>query len=637
MKDRRRASDVHRLLCPGLLLSTLVSGATAFAGADLVALRDGFDVRRDAMFQLLAGKPLLVSKKRPPLGPGRTLYTRHYSFSITSFAMKAMWLGEQLDAANAALVENCTYYIGSQQARDDRDSFYWAADVLCRLVEFFGTEGTLAPGRLAPETEEEMLEMMWLYCRDNSRLADADVARSRTWHIHESENHHIQRFATLWHFCRFLKGAPAYSSRTFTGGGTAGEHYTAWTVYSKEFLRERVRKGLFVEMANKGYNVMTLKGIYNFHDFADDADLRTLARDVLDLYWSTWAEEQIDGVRGGGASRVYQGRMSQTRDGDAIGRWAGFYLGQGTDKPPRDSEFTVLTSGYRMPLVVMDLALDSAGRGVYEVRQRRLGLVRAGYYRPPDYRLRPEQGGIVRYSYCTPEFVMGTAMLEARPLEDWAMISSQNRWHGVIFAGHEDARIYPQCDAKGGQTYNQQWSAQSRGTLIAQKLRGSTGARDMCVWFAKNGLSNRQEKGGWVFCEAQGAYAAVLAVDGGYEWDADDDKVPGTWLRCRNPWSPVVIEVARKADAADYAVFRQRVLDCPVHSVEGRLTYTGLCGDTFTFHTDQSQPPAINGTPVDYAPAMAFDSPFVKSRWGSGRVTIRKGARELVIDVGPAK
>ena len=637
MGIRHLPPDIHVLLYPGLLLGALAAGAAALPDADLATLRDGFETRRDDMFRLLAGKPLRIAKKRPPLGPGRTLYSRHYSFSIMSFAMKAMWLDEQLDVANAALPENCTYYIGSQKARDDRDSFYWAADVLCRLVELFGREGTLGHGRLAPATEDVMLEMMWLYCRDNSRLADADFAVSRTWHIHESENHHIQGFGTLWHFCRFLKDAPAYSARTFAGGGTAGEHYAAWTEYSKEYLRERVRRGLFVEMANKGYNVMTLKGIYNFHDFAPDAGLRALARDVLDLYWATWAEEQIDGVRGGGASRVYQGRMSQVRDGDGIGRWAGFYLGQGTDKPPRDNEFTVLTSAYRMPLVVMDLALDPAGRGVYEVRQRRLGLVQPGYYRPPDYRLLPEQGGIVRYSYCTPEFVMGTAMLEARPLEDWAMISSQNRWHGVVFAGHEDARIYPQCDAKGGRTYNQQWSVQHKATLIAQKLRGSTGAKDMRVWFAGNGLGNRQEKGGWVFCEAQAAYAAVLAVDGGYEWGPGDDKSSGTWLRCKNPWSPVIIEVARKADVAEYAAFQQRVLGCPVLSAEGCLTYTGPGGDTFTFHSDQSRPPAINGKPVDYSPDMTFDSPFVRSRWRSGRVTIRKGRRELVIDVGPAE
>ena len=610
--------------------SQIANGAPS--EAELVALRDGFDARRDAMVELLKGKPLKAARKRPPLGPGRAAYTRHYSYSIMSFAMKALWLDEYVDEANAALVENFRYYIGNRQARLDRDSFYWPADVLCRLVELFGQKGTRASGRMTTETEAVALEMMWLYCQDNSRLANADWKGNKTWHIWESENHHIQGFSTVWHFLRFLGDTLEYRARELADGANAGQHYAAWTDYCKEYLRERVRKGLFVEMANKGYGVMTLKGIYNFHDFADDPELRRLARCVLDLYWATWAEEQIDGVRGGGASRVYQGPMSQFRDGDGIGRLAGFYFGRGTDKAPRDNELTVLTSTYRMPLVVMDLALDTEGRGVYEIRQRRLGLVEEGYYKPKDYRMLTDNGGIVRYSYCTPELIIGTAMLEARPFEDWAMISSQNRWHGVIFAGHEDARIFPQCQSKKT-TYNQQWSVQRKGTLIAQKLRGSKKAGAMRVWFSKPGLTNRVERDGWVFVESKGAYAAVRPAQGGHTWAAAGPKARGQWLRCRDEWAPVIIDVARKATADSYESFQESVVAAELRIENRVLTYRGIGGDAFTFYVDQRKSPEVTGEPVDYAPPLVFDSPFIRSEWDSGRVVLRKGTRTLVIDV----
>ena len=618
-----------------LATGTMGVGAqmTPIPDAELNRLRDNFEQRCNAMVQLLAGQPLKTAKKRPPLGPDRALYTRHYSYSIICFAMKAFWLNEFLDEANAALQEDCRYYIDNAQARNDRDSFYWAADVLCRLLEFFGRNGTRAAGRLNPDTEDLMLEMMWQYCRDCSRLADADHAVSRTWHVWESENHHVQGFSTLWHFCRFLKDAPTYSDRDFSAGGNAERHYQVWTEYSKEYLRERVRKGLFVEMANKGYNAMTLKGIYNFHDFADDLELRRLSSCLLDLYWATWAEEQIAGVRGGAGSRVYPGRMSQQRNGDGIGRWAGFYLGRGTDKPPSNNEFTVLTSGYRMPLVVMDLALDAQGRGTYEIRQRRLGLALPGHNKNPDYRLRTDDGGILRYTYCTSDFIMGTAMLTPRPVDDWTLISAQNRWHGVIFAGHDDARIFPQCEARGKNTYNQQWSVQHKGTLIAQKLPGSISAGDMRVWFAKSGLTSRVERNGWVFVEAAGAYAAVRPAAGGYAWDPVTPKLAGDWLRCLDEWAPVLIEVARKADVRDYGAFQQQVIGAPRRFQNRLLDFRGLGGDRFRFYADHSKPPEVNGTPIDYAPAMVFDSPFIKSEWNSGRVTIRKGGRELLIDV----
>ena len=289
--------------CCGMVLMTMPLSALAASEAELTALKEGFEGRREAMFKALAGKTLKIAAKQPPLGANRALYTRAYSDSITSFAMKAFWLDEQLDAANAAVVENCQYYISDRKARDDRDSFYWSADVLCRLVEFFGREGTIGKGRLSAQTEDIINEMMWLYCNDNSKLADADYVASKTWYVKESENHHLQFFSTLWEFSKLLSHVPAYKDRQYTAGGTPQQHYQAWTDYAKEFLRERVRKGLFVEMASKNYNVTGIKGIYNLFDFTDDPELRRLSGCVLDLYWATWGAgaDRLCPGRGGGA------------------------------------------------------------------------------------------------------------------------------------------------------------------------------------------------------------------------------------------------------------------------------------------------------------------------------------------------
>ncbi len=624
---------MHRMKVGFALSAIAALGAACVQGmtdAELRSLRDGFEGRRDDMFAMLAGVPLRTAAKRPPLKPGRGAYTRHYSYSLTSFALRAFWLGEQLAEANRALAENCKYYIGNAPGRNDRDSFYWASDLITRTVEFFGARGSRRPGLLTAETERTVAQMMWLYCAEVSRRADADSAASGTWHVHESENHHLQRFMTTWHFSKLLAARPEYRERTYADGGTPAEHWHAWTEYAKEYFRERIRKGLFIEMANKGYGFITLKCIYDFHDFASDPELRRLAGAVLDLYWAAWAQEQLDGVRGGGASRVYPGPMSLSNSGDAIGRLAGFYLGNQALNRPSNNEFSPLTSPYRMPLVVMDLALDRDGRGVYEIRQRRMGLALPGFYRPPDYRL-DSSGGLVRYSYCCPEFILGTALLPARPLEDWTMISSQNRWHGVVFSGHPDARIVPQCDTGKGNTYNQQWSVQSKGSLVVQRLPGSSGTGDMRVWLSGKGLGNRLERAGWVFVEAEGAFAAVRPVVGGYDWRPATGRIQGEWLHCRNRDSPVILEVARKSDYTDYATFADAVASRPLRFANSVLRYTGLGGDVLTFYADRSRPPEVNGIPVDYTPSRVFDSPFIRSEWNSGQVTVRKGTRVLRI------
>jgi len=147
-----------------------------------------------------------------------------------------------------------------------------------------------------------------------------------------------------------------------------------------------------------------------------------------------------------------------------------------------------------------------------------MGLVEPNFSDPPEYRLRTDFGGILRYDYCTPDFMLGSLMTEARPNEDWAAISSQNRWYGAIFRGQPDARIYPWCVNVGNDsTYNQQWAVQHKGTPICQKLKTNRHAGPMRVWFSKAGLSAPIRQGPWVFAEAAGAWAGVRVAAGGAE------------------------------------------------------------------------------------------------------------------------
>ena len=105
---------------------------------------------------------------------------------------------------------------------------------------------------------------------------------------------------------------PAYAGLIYDNGVTPDAYYQAGTAYYKEWLRERARKGMLVEFSNNHYNPVTIKGIYNFVDFAEDMELRELARKWLDLFWITWGQEQIDGVKGGGMARIYQGGSART-------------------------------------------------------------------------------------------------------------------------------------------------------------------------------------------------------------------------------------------------------------------------------------------------------------------------------------
>ena len=64
------------------------------------------------------------------------------------------------------------------------------------------------------------------------------------------------------------------------------------------------------------------------------------------------------------------------------------------------------------------------------------------------------------------------------------------------------------------------------------------------------------------------------------------------------------------------------------------LRYRGLgnSGD-FTFYADSHRAPELDGKPIDFSPGYAFDSPFLRETWASGKVHIQKGHRTYAVDV----
>ncbi len=615
-----------------VLCLTLACSTTRFQAvpstADLVAVRDGFVVRRDALFRELGGRPFRPGPRRPhPHYPDQhATFTRPYSYSVTGFAMKAFWLGELGAEANAALIEHSDYYIQHPEERDDHANFYWVADVLTRIVEFFGGRQPRIARRLTSEAEAKILESMWLWSKNNSRLVDAEIAVSRTWRLHISENHHLQEVLAAWHFAKLLAADDRYRARAYDDGKTAAEHHTVWTAYLKEYLRQRAMRGLFVEVASRGYGFASAKALYNLHDFADDPTLRKRAGYLLDLWWATWAQEQLGGARGGAASRIYPDGAERADEREGL---AWLHFGIGRRVAAHDNLFTPLTSDYRPDLVVVDLAMDQQGRGVYQVLQRPLGLLAPGQTKSSRPLLRTDFGGIVRVTTCTPDFVLGTFHIEARPAADWSPISSQNRWNGIVFAG--GATMFADSRA-GRRAANQMWGAQSKGTAMVQKLRTHDGGGPTRVWIPRTGVGSRVEREGWVFVETSGAFAAVRPASRGYHFGAGEEKQAGDWMVLDDDFSPVVFEVARRRDFADPAAFQGRVLAGALTNQGQDYRYRSLSGDEFVFPGDQTRLPVINGAPIAVGPGPAFEGPFVEAAWGSGVVTLRKGAHRVLMD-----
>ncbi|MCP4782606.1 MAG: hypothetical protein GY903_12265 [Fuerstiella sp.] len=589
-------------------------------------MRSTTQKRRDEFFAKHSGKPLVRGTIRRNWN-GRGDFTRHYGQSIVMFTMRTCALNQQLDEANAAVRELCEYHLERPKTFFEIHSFPSVCRGLARLYHFYGPHGLKTANRLSKETCALLEKTMWEWLNEKSKFEEAEVKHSKTWWIHHSENHHANHFTTCWLFSGILRNSPVYRDNKFKAGRTPTEHYQAWTIYLKEYLRQRARKGMFIEIDSPSYATVVINTMYDCYDFSDDPVLKRRAGQLLELYWAQWAEQQIDAVTGGAKTRCYS---------DKIFSSCGFLLSAACyAMGSREAELYHLsmvpsvTTSWRVPDVVLRIAANRGSYVPYEVLQRRPGLVLEGYHRPPDYRLKINSGGILRYTYCTPDFIMGSLITEARPDEDWAAISSQNRWAGVVFKGHPDARVFAvPYDDKGSKALNGFWSLQSKGTTITQKL--TQNPRGWRVFFSNAGLSEPVKRGSWFFAEAESAYVGVRIVNGKTTWEAHE---AGRWLVCSDPKTPVIIEAARKADHKSFTAFQDTLTARLLSFKRSVLTYQSLGGATLTFYADKSRIGEVNGTPVNLAPQNVYDSPFVKSNWDSGVVTLQCGEERRMLDL----
>lgn len=632
---------------------TVTMALLSVLGIDAKPLRnvaDGdFSNRVESWFTADSGKPLKRAAKEPPLRPGSGNYTRAYSYSIVSFASRCFHLGEMTQEANAALVENAQHYLDNPKDIIDRDSFHWHADIVMRLIDMYGPNGKVNPGRLTAETETICLKPIWLYVKESAKHNKPDHATTQTWQFHSTENHHAMDFSLQWHFSKLARNKPEYQKLKLDNGSSLEEYYRAWNEYIIVYCRERAKKGVSIEIMCPGYNSVWLKGFYNFRDFGEP-EVRRYTEMFLDLYWAYWAQEQLNGVEGGGKARIrgVNGFKHATHGIPALG-W--FYFGIGEKPTIIQGEINALLSDYQPPEIVAEIAHTSRTGAPYEIIQRAQGLGEQGVGeavmsdKMKPNKFRTDGGGIIRYSYCDPAFTIGTLMTEARPNKDWVAISAQSRWQGVIFGDNPAARIVPvvRPEGKARDVLNGQWSAQSKGSLITQKLKGNKAGGPMIVWMPLEGMGEPVRDGDVVFVETEGAYAAIRVVGGKFKFtekEVTNPSIegparvapPGRVIVPDDDFAPVILEVMAKGDVGGIDAFKAKVkANQPV--MKGSLVnYKTIYGDRLTFDTGQKQIPTINGKPVDYAPTKVLESPFLQADYDRGVVTIRKGESKKVLD-----
>ncbi len=628
-----------------------------------------------------------------------------------------MWIGENLDQINRNLIDDFTNDLETTRARKSDPTISPAYDLYhlmrnSRLVSFyfcFGSKSCKFPGRLFPETEKLLLELLWWRTMEKNDIA---ITRNSTWWMSGSENHDLNSkvtnmlssaiFADEADYCEKIYPdygygcSPGYMSAGYNPvAGDAPEmkgkeraswadgkeyraidHYEALVTYLKEYFAERAKKGFFLENGSPGYMKFTIAYILLIYNFCPDAALRQQVKRFLDLFWTDWALQSIGGLRGGPKTRHH----NKVGYYDSMSDWARFYLGG--DGLTAFNYSQQMIGDYSFCPQIWEIIVDREGLGSFAYISRGIGEEEETLPRP--YGVERTMTGnresrMVKYSYVTPDYVLGTQM--DHPLAVHNHLSAHGRWQGLITSDLNSRILTVSLEQFRGKTdpgndYSIELmyhSAQSKGVLITQQKRRWTQLNpdwfptydqlydiDFGVYIG-SGWQTRIEQDGWLFLEQDDTYAAIrilrvktdpdpLAFAKGtdrYEnfveidFDSYSWNEPKTILKLANKYSPIIIEAGCRADYPTLADFQRQILSnkleihktVATHETKIIVVYKGVEAEEIVFNAaNQADVPTVGGKYINYRYPKTFDAPYLQADYDSGVVKIEKGDFRQIMD-----
>lgn len=568
------------------------------------------------------------------------------------YAIAALYTGKHVAGGNQRLKDAWHRLAGKdgKMTPEEAAQAKWHMRGMLRAYYLFYDKSDRFPGRLTPQVQALMESLFFHYGSYKSSVKRAQ--REKIWYIQGSENHDMMDLSNAYLSLQAVQDLPTYKDRQLPDGHTAAQHVKAWEAYYARYCLERAKNGLFVEISPT-YGKWFVGELVNMADFAAAPLVKTRMTMLLHLVWTDWAIDQLNGVRGGGKTRCYQGRYSQRGERDSWDRMACALFGIKNwvwNSHGGLSTMALLTSRYELPDVTLDIALNKGEFDPFVYPSTRP----AKQLKSPRglYVMDPEGGGMLRYSYCTPESVMGSWMLDTRT--PYAAINTQNRWQGVVFATGPDARVFPQSVGLGNRkTYNQHVAVQHRNVMIVAPHPKAKQAGQMRVYVPGEWRERLIERKGWVIVKEEEGWLGVRVLDGrvatgekNYEFrgpDASKETMRETsrhdsdciWLWPTADKPPVVFVTSRVGTHKTLSEFLGYLSRHAYDLVKGRVTYQFFddLGDKIRLELGGTLPvPRVNGQAVNLYPTKVFDSPYMRAEHGSGVVKIVKGDRTLVLE-----
>ena len=279
----------------------------------------------------------------------------------------------------------------------------------------------------------------------------------------------------------------------------------------------------------------------------------------------------------------------------------------------------------------------------------------------------------IGYAWRTRHYLLGCTLQDSslaypdpetgEPVLRYSGISRQNRWAGTLLhesdAGHplapanndrsenEICAIYPVIEkTRGGRPQHPYWSFQHHNVLLLQRIGrqpsgvGSYSTGRISVRFHGKRLQ-KTEEGGWIFASNGKAFAGVRFLDHPWQWDETrEEAIP---VGCEDPQctSRILIHSGDIDADGSFEEFISALVENSPTVDPQKVEYRAGRDQTLIefFRYDVNDPasfrlPRAGGASVNLRPQWTYQSPYLKGRFRSDRITVTVGPVEQVYDFG---
>lgn len=491
----------------------------------------------------------------------------------------------------------------------------------------------------------------------------------------DTENHWIMYYASLYLVCEMF---PDDGPEAWYNGKSSAENMAEAREYISEWIRITTSYGQG-EYDSPNYIEEYTRPMALLAGWAQDPLVRQQGKMMMDYILLDYVVENLDGLYGGGHSRVYPRYLLQpSLTAAAAHGW--LFFNQGEYRSNGGNTIIAL-SGYTPPPILFRIA-HGRGDEAYvqrELKRTRWRLRNAG---PDAFEIDEKSTTpVYKYSYVHPDYILGSTqggLLQPIQQQTWSLIwreedssGKTNTMFGIQpYSSPLEGTMYFPADwdtvtdliarskvdydspdkLEGGSPYEHVF--QDESTLIAlYDIPEGTRFPLINTIFSRDLKERVEDDSGWIFGIGGPVYVAYRPFAPG-EWKEVDwtgllKSGAGAWFstnfaeladgsQCyvsealKNGY---IVQVAPVSDFDSYQAFQDAIRSLPLEfdlQVTPTVTFTNLAGKELS--AQYGGVLSVDGTAVDHSKWKLFDGPYSDAERESQALDITFGREKYSLD-----